>query len=340
MKRYFYLIFYFLLIYCILYTYGCNNNEIDKPDISKINVQLKFHRFDQALFSVKPDSIEQNIPKLENDYGDFFNLFCSRIINIGGTNNRNFIPFLQKFISDYNMLTVYNDCQNNFKNINGLTVRITIGFKYFKYYFPDKDIPEIYFYMGGFNQSIVTSNNVLGIGLDKYLGKNYSYYSRLGLAKYQCYKLQKQFIVADCFRAMAWSEFPFNDSVNDLIHNMLYQGKVQYFIDKMLPDIVDSIKFAYTKKQWDWCLQNENLMWSYLIDKKQLFITGEMDIKRYIDEAPFTTVFPHESPCRTGVWLGWRIVCNYMKKNPKVTLVQLMQETNYEKILDGSKYNP
>lgn len=340
MKRYCYSKFYFLLFYCILFVYSCNNFETDKPDITKINVHLKIHRFDQAIFSIKPDSIEQNIPKLENEFGDFFNLFCSRIINIGGANDRNFIPFLQKFITDYNMLTVYNDCQKNFKNIDGLTDSLTTCFRYYNYYFPDKNIPEIYFYIGGFNQSIVTSNNVLGIGLDKYLGYNYNYYKRLGLAKYQCYKLQKQFIATDCFRAMAWSEFPSNDSVNDLIHNMIYQGKVQYFIDKMLPDIEDSIKFAFTKSQYEWCLQNENLMWSYLIDKKLLFITGELDIKRFIDEAPFTTTFPHESPGKTGVWLGWRIVCNYMKNNPNITLNQLMLETNYEKILDGSKYNP
>lgn len=332
---------YFIVFICISSIYGCDqNNENIKPDISNIKINLQFHRFDQALFSIKPDSLEKNIANIEGEYGLFFNLFCSKIINIGESNSRNFIPFLQKFVSDYNMLTVYNDCQNNFKDIEGLTDSLTTGFKYYKYYFPNKNVPEIYFYMGGFNQSIVTSDNILGIGLDKYLGKKYSYYPRMGLALYQCFKMQSSFIIPDCFKAIAWSEFPFNDSVNDLIHNMLYQGKVQYFIDKTLPDINDTLKFAYTKKQWDWCLQNENLIWSYLIDKKQLFITGEMDIKRYIDDAPFTTMFPHESPGRTGVWIGWRIVSNYMKNNPKVTLVQLMQETNYEKILDGSKYKP
>lgn len=330
-----------IIFSCFTILSGCNqNNENLKPDISNINLKLTFHRFDKSLFAIKPDSIEQNIVNLENEYGLFFNLFCSKIINIGESNNRNFIPFLQKFISDYNMLTVYNDCQNNFININGLTDSITIGFKFYKHYFPNKNIPEVYFYMGGFNQSIVTGNNILGIGLDKYLGKKYSYYSKLGLAQYQSYKMQRSFIVSDCFRAIAWSEFSFNDSVNDLIHNMIYQGKMQYFIDKMLPDINDTLKFAYTKKQWDWCLQNEKVMWDYLIDKKQLFITGDMDIKRYIDEAPFTTLFPHESPGRTGVWIGWRIVSNYMNNNHEVTLEQLMNENNYEKILDGSKYKP
>lgn len=321
--------------------YGCGQDDARlKVDVSGINVELKVHRFDKALFTILPDSISSNIPKLEREFGEFFNLFCARIINIGSSNSRDFEILLQKYVTDYNMLTVYNDCIKKFDDESDIINGLTSGFKYYKNYFPEKNIPEIYFYMGGFNQSIVTSDNILGVGLDRYLGKNYSYYSRLGLAAYQTYKMQKEFIVTDCFRAIAWSEYPYNDSIDDLIHKMIYQGKTQYFIDAMLPDVQDTIKFAYTKNQWEWCIANEKTMWSYLIDNKQFFITGEMDIKRYIDDAPFTTMFPRESPGRTGVWLGWRIVSKYMNNHPEITLKQLMSETNYEVILDGSKYNP
>lgn len=332
---------YLIVFVCILFSYGCEQNETSpQVDVSAIKVELKIHRFDQTLFAIQPDSIQSNIPLLEKKFGNFFNLFCAKIINIGGTNYRNFASLLQRYVSDYNMLTVFSDCQKTFNNISDLTNGLTGGFKFYKYYFPDKNIPEIYFYMGGFNQSIVTSENILGIGLDKYLGKKYPFYSRLGLSTYQCYKMQKEFILPDCFRAIAWSEFSYKDSVNDLIHNMIYQGKIQYFINAMLPEIADTIKFGYTKSQWDWCLQNEKSMWSYLIDKKKLFITSEKEIKHYINDAPFTSFFSHQSPGRTGVWLGWRIVNKYMKKHPKITLEEMMLDNDYEKILNGSKYNP
>lgn len=318
----------------------CSSDKSDTPDVSKINIKINYYRFDNDLFSISNDSLENGILNLEKKYDKFFDLFCSKIINIGQENNRNFVPLLQKYISDYNMITVYNDCKKNYNNIGSLTDSISNGFKFYKYYFPNNKLPDLYFYMGGFNQSIVTSDGVLGIGLEKYLGENYIYYKRLGLAKYQCYRLTRRYILPDCFKAIALSEFPMPDSSNNLLNSMIYQGKVQYFVDKMLPELNDTIKFGFTSKQWEWCLNNENLMWSYLIDKKQLFITNEMDIKRYIDEAPFTTYFPHESPGRTGVWIGWRIVNKYMKNNPKITLEQLMNENNYQKILDGSKYNP
>lgn len=330
-----------VILICTSLFYSCGNDETNlKVDISGIKVELKVHRFDKALFEIVPDSMSSNIPKFENEFGEFFNLFCSRIINIGNKNSRDFEMLLQKYVTDYNMLTVYDDCKNSFHDVSEITNNLTTGFKYYKSYFPEKNIPEIYFFMGGFNQSIVTSDNILGIGLERYLGKNYPYYSKLGLASYQSYKMQKEFIVPDCFRAIAWSEFPFNDSIDDLIHNIIYQGKVQYYMNAMLPDVADTLKFAYTKSQWDWCLANEQLMWSYLIDNKQFFISGEMDIKRYIDDAPFTTMFPRESPGRIGVWIGWRIVNKYMNNHPEISLQQLMLESNYEIILDGSKYNP
>ena len=327
---------------CLILLYGCGHdeNKLDKVDVSGIKVNLKVHRFDKALFAIPPDSISSNIPKLEKEFGEFFNLFCARIINIGGSNSRDFEILLKKYVSDYNMLTVYNDCNKNFDNVSEITNNLASGFKYYKSYFPKKNIPEIYFFMGGFNKSIVTSENILGIGLERYLGTNYSYYPRLGLAAYQSYRMQKEFIVPDCFRAIAWADYQYNDSIDDLIHQMIYQGKVQYFIDAMLPELPDTVKFAYSKSQWDWCVANEKTMWSYLIDNKQLFITGEMDVKRYIDDAPFTTMFPHDSPGRTGVWMGWKIVSNYMKNHPEISLEKLMKENNYEVILDGSKYNP
>jgi hypothetical protein len=238
------------------------------------------------------------------------------------------------------MISAYEDSKKEFTDVTELNTALTDGFKHYKYYFSDKNIPEIYFYMGGFNQSIVTSENILGIGLEKYLGKGNKFYPKLGLASYQTYKMQKQFIVPDCFRAIAWSEFPYNDSIDNLASNMIYQGKVQYFLDAMLPDLDDTIKFGFTGKQWDWCINSEQSMWGYLIDKKELFTTTQIDIKRYIDEAPFTSTFPRESPGRTGVWIGWRMVSNYMKLHPEISLSQLMHDNDYQKIMNQSKYNP
>ena len=333
-------IFCFVIITLILFNSCNHDNNKEKVDLSNVSVDLKIFRFDEALFSIPPDSLENSIPTLRNEFGNFFDLFCSQIIHIGDESYRDFSLLLQKYVSDYNMITAYEDCQKAFPDLNEISSDLTQGLKYYKYYFKDKKEPKLFIYMGGFNQSIVVGDDFMGIGLDKYLGRSNSFYSRLGLASYQTYKMQPAFIIPDFFRAIAWSEFPYNDSIDNLAANMIYQGKVQYFLDNVLPEMEDTLKFGFSSKQWEWCINSEQSMWAYLIDKKELFTTVQIDIKRYIDEAPFTSTFPHESPGRTGVWIGWRMVCNYMKNHPEITLEQLMQDHDYLKIMNLSKYNP
>jgi len=125
-----------------------------------------------------------------------------------------------------------------------------------------------------------------------------------------------------------------------LLDNMIQQGKLMYFVDAMLPEMHDSLKIGYTKLQLDWCKKNEAQMWSQLIEYKMLYSNKRMDIIRYINASPTTSGFPLESPGRTGVWIGWQIVRQYMKKFPETTLADLMQNSNYQQILNDSKYFP
>ena len=71
-----------------------------------------------------------------------------------------------------------------------------------------------------------------------------------------------------------------------------------------------------------------------------LFSTDVMLIKKYMNDAPFTATISQESPGRLGAWIGLRIVDSYMRKNTNVTLRDLMNENNYQKMLEQSDYRP
>jgi len=113
-----------------------------------------------------------------------------------------------------------------------------------------------------------------------------------------------------------------------------------YFVDAMMPDLADTLKIGFTRRQLDFCKKNEATMWTYLAEHKQLFTTDRMSIKRFMDDGPFTSAFTDESPGRAGVWIGWQIVRSYMKQNNKVKLANLMEMTDYQSILNKSGYQP
>ena len=59
-----------------------------------------------------------------------------------------------------------------------------------------------------------------------------------------------------------------------------------------------------------------------------------------MNDAPFTAPVSQDSPGRLGTWLGWQIVDSYMKKNQNIGLKNLMDENNYQKILEESGFKP
>ena len=48
---------------------------------------------------------------------------------------------------------------------------------------------------------------------------------------------------------------------------------------------------------------------------------------------------PKEAPARLGYFIGYKIIDSYMKNN-RVSISELMLETDYSKILNKSKYKP
>ena len=97
---------------------------------------------------------------------------------------------------------------------------------------------------------------------------------------------------------------------------------------------------GYSAEQLKWSKTNEKQIWSTIIEQKHLFSTDLMLIRKYVNDGPFTAPISQESPGRLGTWVGLQIVESYMQKNKNVTLKDLMNENNYQKILENSEYKP
>jgi hypothetical protein len=136
------------------------------------------------------------------------------------------------------------------------------------------------------------------------------------------------------------TEFPFYDSVNNLIANMIYRGRLLYFASQLLPHQPDSLTWGYAGKDLDFFKASEEIMWAYLVDQKLLFSTDRFIINKFILEGPFTKDFGRGSPARAAVWIGYRIIQSYVSRHNDITLQELMQEKDYLKILNQSAYNP
>lgn len=318
---------------------GCVRNPL-KIDVSNVDLNLKTGRLDKDLGQVTSENISSLVPDLQKKYGEFFEVYTQQILGIGRSQDSLFSSYLLTFLRDSSYIGPKHYADSLFQNFENCNQQLEQAFKHYKYYYPEFRIPYICTYLSGFNQSIVTTPEALGISLDKYLGSQCKFYRLLAIPEYKRRNMNPSKIVYDAMYGWASQQFEYKGGTENLVSAMIHQGKLLYFIDAMIPEGPDSLKIGFTNEQLNWCEDHQSEMWSLLIERKMLFSGDRMELVRFINPAPFTSPFGQKSPGRTGVWIGWQIVKSYMNKNSKVTLKALMAERDYHKILNESGYSP
>jgi len=328
----------FLLGITLMVT-GCKSNPLD-VDISGIDADIKLERFDRDLFEMDQDTMEGAIGALYMKYGDFYDVFNVHVIGIGLASSRRYPSYLSMFINDPTNREVYDYTGKVFASTTEIESSLTNGFRHYLYHYPDSILPRVVGYVSRFNQGLFTVDHFVGVGLDQYLGSDCPYYQQLGVPRYLARKKEPGMIPVDVMLAWATQLYPYNDSVDNVLSRMIYHGRLTWFVGAMYPDLEEQSIMGFTDDQMKWCRNNEEQMWTHLVEEKLLFSTDPMNIRKLVEDAPYTQFYTSESPGRAAVWQGWQIINAYVERNPKLTVPQVMAQRNYQELLRLSRYNP
>lgn len=318
---------------------GCNNDPLD-VDVSRLEPKLEFKRLDQDLFALNPATGQTETEELKAKYSDFLTDYCVGVLRIGNPESESFGYTLAQFITDENMKALYDDVQNEYSDISEIEDGLTRAFSYYMYHFPDSTVPDIVFNISAMNYAIVATPTTLAIGLDMFLGADYPVYPMVGLPQYMIKNMKPQQVVPQSMKGWLQSMYETEAKRNSLLDHMVFEGKLLYAMDALLRETPDSIKIGFSPNDMTWCKTYEARIWAHLVDQELLYTTEYMDINKWINQAPFVSGIPKDSPGRLGQWVGWQIVRNYMEHNPKTSVIQLMENQNAQDILARSKYKP
>jgi hypothetical protein len=335
--------FLFSILLLLLCFVSCRKNPY-KVSVSSIKADIEIKRLEKDLFTMNPEEITIKLPELKDKYGNILQLF-SYAINTGDVNDPSFGDFLARFCTDKQNNDVFGLIMKHFPELTSVERNLEDAFRHYKYYFPDKVVPEVFSCITGFNASIITMSgeSALGIGLDKYLGSDCEYYPGLGIYTYMSARMKPEYIVPDCmygWGATQWDFTSMNYSADNVLAEMIHEGKLRYFVRCMLPEAEDEIIFGFTPDQMKFCRNNEGQMWQYMVENDLFFKTDQFTIRKLVGDAPFTSYFTNESPGRAAVWLGFRIIESYMNKNKGTSLESIMKDINVQEILEKARYNP
>jgi hypothetical protein len=322
---------------------SCKHDKLD-VDTSSVSMDpIVFKRLDKEIFALNPQNISQQTKELQKKYTTFYNRYISSIVNNGGVADSLYSQSLLKFITDKDMSKAYGDLTKTFSDndVELLGDNMTEAVKRFKVFFPKRKTPKQYVaFMSGFNYNIVYVDSTLGIGLDMYLGADNSFYSALQMPKFKTRTMNKEHLLSDAVRGWMITEFDNADPVNNLLNHMIFYGKTFYLCDALLPNVQDSLKIGYTTAQLNYCHEYEKNLWGFFAKDNKLYENDLKVVAEFTNDGPFTGSISKDCPPRIAMWVGWQIVKSYMEHNENVTLEDLMNEKDAQKILSKSKYKP
>jgi gliding motility-associated lipoprotein GldB len=323
---------------------SCNSKK--SVDISNIKLNIPIERFDQELSGLNSDSISEIAPVLRKKYTWFYDDYMEKMVGAGPTWDTVYYTNLRSILRNKDYLELSSTVAQTFPSLEKQQLELNQAFRYIKYYYPKQKFPRLISFISGFAVQTPIGNDYIGIGLDMFLGKNGDRFYpalRQSIPQYISRRFNPENISPRVIEAFIREEmFLENDAERTLISKMVYNGKILYFMDSVLPAITDILKIGYSTEQLEWCKENEAGIWAYFLENDLLFESDYMKIQRYLSEAPFTPGLGENSSSapKLGVWTGWQIVRQYMEKNPDISVQQLMLEKDAQKILAGSKYKP
>jgi len=318
---------------------GCRNNSLD-VDISDVDLSIKLERFDRDLFEMGQDTMDGTISAMYRQYDDFFDVFNVHVISIGQASSRRYSSYLSMFINDPTNREVYEYADQIYTNTTELEAELSNGFRHYLYHYPDSIPPRVVAYVSRFNQGLFTVGHFVGVGLDQYLGSECDYYKQMGTPNYLANKKEPARVPVDVMYAWATQLYSYNDSLDNVLSRMIYHGQLAWFVGAMYPELSEQENMGFTVDQMKWCRNNEKQMWTHLVEEKLLFSTDPMNIRKLVEDAPYTKFFTSESPGRAAVWQGWQIVKAFAEQNPGLSVHQVMSQRNFQELLRLSKYNP
>ena len=286
-------------------------------EAENLPLEVTVERFDK-------DFMSQDSASLAEKYPDFYQLYIRNILELP-------VSEIEKFKADSTVRGLFADVEKEYSSVADLEKTLTKAFKYYNYYFPEKEVPKVSFHVSGFNQCVVTLPGRVSASVDYYLGINYPIYSSVAYA-YEVPYLTREHLPVDVVLGWLSSEFPTEDY--RLLESMINHGKLMYLLEVFLPDYEKSELLSYTPEQFAWCEGHEKRIWHSIIENKELYSTDWRTIMKYTQPAPFTNGYSQEhSPGRLGVYIGWKIVTSFMNAHKDLTLQDLMLTTDAQQIM-------
>ena len=229
---------YAFLMSVMLACVGCewhlssSNGELEE------NVIVERYDRIQSLYLTTGDF--SALQQMNTGYPQQTRTLIEDVLKIGRVNEPEINIKLLNFYQDTTLQTLIASAEQEFANMDDINEELNDAFERLKQMLGDIEIPQIYAQIGSLDQSITVGNGILGISLDKYLGRDYPLYHRedYGYSESQLSVMTREYIVPDCIGFYLLSIYPMPQRNLSQLDRDMHIGKIQWVVNNAVGHIV------------------------------------------------------------------------------------------------------
>lgn len=179
------------------------------------------------------------------------------------------------------------------------------------------------------------------IALNHYLGRNHPYYADFS-DNTRALK-EPRMLPVDLAEAITAINYPYSPAIDNVLSRMLYDGVMAVVKESMVPDATRAEVLGFIPEEMAAIEEREGSTWSRLVADNKLYSTDAAVLSNLFELRPTSTLIGADAPGRVVRYNGYRIVKDYIREHPDVTLKELLSPDFYgdgAKVLRDSKYAP
>ena len=318
-----------LLVIAVLFSWQCTGEKGSNAS----NTAIKIDRYDylQCKYLITNDL--SALQKMNRDFPQATKLFIEDVLAIGQVDEYRINDKMLAYFSDTTLIKLMHDAEAKFKSVDDIEKKLTNGFVRLKKEVPSLPVPRFYTQISALNQSIVVSDSIVGISIDKYMGEDYPLYKDY-YYKHQRSSMKPDRIVPDCFVFYLLSLYPHTwPTHHTLLDVMMHRGKIYWIVSNILGYKSFYEQMGYNKEEKQWCAKHKLELWNQIIERGHLEEKDPMLIRSYMQTNPYIPIMGKDTPPAIGVWVGIHLIDAYMKMHKEMTYEELLNTTDYHEML-------
>ncbi|MCS6789760.1 MAG: hypothetical protein NZ580_02100 [Bacteroidia bacterium] len=229
------------------------------------------------------------------------------------------------------------------------TLRLKPLFQRWKALFPEDTVRKVLTFVTGYGgvgaltmeeDMCQLCNQHLMIGLHYFLSDTFSYYPP-DLPYFIRRRLTEPHIPVFVALRLIRSKMPRLSPrhMPKMIDYMVWYGIQLYALEKLLPELPDTLRLFYTADHMAWL--DKHARDAYVELLPYFYESNYFTIQPYVGEEPFTKAFGRQSPPRLGWYFGWQAVRRYANRH-KASLRELLglPVERYATLFQEAGYRP